>query len=77
MRQTNTTPSCKWVASKAESILREDPHIGAENCKSGWRESTSVKLHMTLYGGVKKRLLMRFMENGQKVLSYCIGGRLR
>jgi hypothetical protein len=78
MRQTNTTPSCKWVASKAESILREDPHIGAtELQKRLERESTSVKLHMTLYGRVKKGLLMRFMENGQKVLSYCIGGRLR
>ncbi|CAO2036345.1 unnamed protein product, partial [Urochloa humidicola] len=29
MRQITTTPSCKWVASKAVSILREDPHIGA------------------------------------------------
>lgn len=30
MRQISTTPSLKWVASKAVSILRDDPNIGAK-----------------------------------------------
>jgi len=30
MRQITTTSSCKWVASKAVSILRADPNIGAK-----------------------------------------------
>jgi hypothetical protein len=30
MRQIATTPNCKWVASKAVSIFRDDPNIGAK-----------------------------------------------
>ena len=30
MRQITTTPNLKWVASKAMSILRDDPNIGAK-----------------------------------------------
>jgi hypothetical protein len=30
MRQGTTTPTCKWVASKAVRIFRDDPHIGAK-----------------------------------------------
>ena len=30
MRQITTTPSCKWVASKAMSILRADSNIDAK-----------------------------------------------
>jgi hypothetical protein len=29
MRMTTTTPNCKWVASKAVSILRAEPNVGA------------------------------------------------
>jgi len=32
---------------------------------------------MTLYGGVNKELLKRFMENGKRVLSYYLGRRPR
>jgi len=32
---------------------------------------------MTLYGGVNKELLKRFMANGKRVLSCYLGGRLR
>jgi hypothetical protein len=30
MRQIATTPNCKWLASKAVSIFRDDPNIGAK-----------------------------------------------
>jgi len=30
MRMQVTTPSCKWVASKAVDILKVEPNIGAK-----------------------------------------------
>ncbi len=34
MRQITTTPTLKWVASKAVSILRDDPNIGAKRLQN-------------------------------------------
>lgn len=34
MRQIATTPTLKWVASKAVSILRDDPNIGAKRLQN-------------------------------------------
>jgi hypothetical protein len=57
MRQTNTTPSCKWVASKAESILREDPHIGARELQKRLeREHKCEIAYDTVWRGKERAL---------------------
>jgi hypothetical protein len=57
MRQTNTTPSCKWLASKAESIFREDPHIGARELQKRLeREHKCEIAYDTVWQGKERAL---------------------
>jgi hypothetical protein len=72
-----TTPSCKWVASRAVDILRVEPNIGTKELKT--RSETNLN-HRCIIGydtvqRGKKQLLTRFVGNGQIVFSCCLSGR--
>ena len=78
-RMQVTTPSCKWVASRAVDILRVEPNIGTKELKT-MLETNPIHRCIIGYDTVqrgKKELLKRFMGNGQIALSYCLGGRPR
>ena len=77
MRQIATTPTLKWVASKAVSILRDDPNIGAKRLQNRLQTYHKCEISYDTVWRVKKELLKRFMANGKRVLSCCLGGRPR
>jgi hypothetical protein len=57
MRQGTKTPTCKWVASKAVSILSDDPHIGAKELqKMLERDHKSEISYDTVWQGKERAL---------------------
>ena len=77
MRTITKTQSQKWVVSKAVSILRDDPNIGAKELQKKLQTDHKCQIaYDTVWRG-KERALMRFMANGKRVLSCCLGGRPR
>ena len=78
-RMQVTTPSCKWVASRALDILRIEPNIGTKELKTRLETNPSHKCTIgydTVQWG-KKEHLKRFMGNGQIALSYYLCGSPR
>ena len=78
-RMQITTPSCKWVASRALDILRIEPNIGTKELKTRLETNPSHKCTIgydTVQWG-KKEHLKRFMGNGQIALIYYLSGRPR
>jgi hypothetical protein len=74
-----TTLICKWVASRAVDILRVEPNIGTKELKTRLEANPNHRCTIG-YDSIqrgKKKLLTRFMGNGQIVLSRCLGGRPR
>jgi hypothetical protein len=57
MRQITTTPSCKWVASKAVSILRTDPHIGCKELQNMMERDHKCRIaYDTVWRGKERAL---------------------
>jgi hypothetical protein len=78
MRRKTTTPSAKWVASKAITILKKKNLIWDHGtCKSSFRTIISVSLDMTQFGVVCRGLLRTYMAAGKRVLGYSTIGKRR
>jgi hypothetical protein len=57
MRMKTITPSQKWVASKAVTILRESPKMGAKELQDKLQKQYSVTIsYDTVWRGKKKAL---------------------
>jgi hypothetical protein len=57
MRMITTTPSCKWVASKAVSILRAEPNIGAMELQKRLETDHSCQIvYDTVWQGKERAL---------------------
>jgi hypothetical protein len=77
-RVKTITPSQKWVASRAVSIIRNLPNIGAtELQKKKLQDQYSITIPYGSLEGERKKLLQRFMVNRKKVLRCYTDGRLR
>jgi hypothetical protein len=77
MRRKTTTPSAKWVASKAITILKKNLIWDHGTCKSSFRTIISVSLDMTQFGVVCRGLLRTYMAAGKRVLGYSTIGKRR
>jgi hypothetical protein len=56
-RRRTTTPSCKWVASKAVSILRKYPHMGTKELQVRLQDEHKCTIgYDTVWKGKEKAL---------------------